>query len=102
MPDNVLDVWGQLFSVVVGMLVLFGGALAFAVRHRMRVRSGSAGRRPDVESADVERISPDGYIDSFADSISEAGGGMPIVGTVIIAITLVSYFAYLILFWQPR
>lgn len=101
MPDNVLDVWGQLFSVVVGMLVLFGGALAFAVRHRMRVTSGSRGRRPN-EEADVERVSPDGYIDSFADSISEAGGGMPIVGTVIIAITLVSYFAYLILFWQPR
>lgn len=102
MPDNVLDIWGQLFSVVAGTLVLLGGAMAFAVRHRMRTSAGSSGHRPEDQRAEVERIGPDGYIDGFADVVEEAGGGMPLVGIIIIGVTVVSYFAYLILFWQPR
>ncbi len=102
MPDNVLDVSGQVFSVLAGMLVLFGGALAFAIRHRMKVRPGSAGHRPEAERGEVERIGPDGYIDSFADVIEEAGGGLPVMASVIIVVTVIAYFAYLIMFWQPR
>jgi hypothetical protein len=102
MPDNVLDIAGQWFSVAAGTLVLLGGALAFAVRHRAKVRSGSAGHRPQGDEAEIERIGPDGYIDSFAGQVEEAGGGLPVMALVIIAVTLVAYFAYLILFWQPR
>lgn len=102
MPDNVLDIAGQWFSVVVGTLVFLGAALAFAVRHRMKVSSGSAGHRPDAEDVEFERIGPDGYIDGFAGQVEEAGGSLPMMARVIIAVTLVSYFAYLILFWQPR
>lgn len=102
MPDNVLDIWGQLFSVVVGTIVLLGGAMAFAVRHRMRTSAGSSGHRPAEQRGEVERIGPDGYIDSFANTVGEAGGSMPLVGTIIIGAIVVSYFAYLILFWQPR
>jgi hypothetical protein len=101
-PNNVLDIGGQVFSVVAGTLVFLGAALAFAVRHRMKVRPGSAGHRPEAEREDVERISPDGYIDTFANVIEEAGGGLPVMAGVIIAVTVISYFAYLILFWQPR
>ena len=49
-----------------------------------------------------ERIGPDGYIDSFSDSVEEAGGSLPTMAKVIIAVIVVSYFAYLIIFWQPR
>jgi hypothetical protein len=102
MPDNVLDLAGQWFSVVVGTIALLGGALALAVRHRMKVHAASAGHRPEGEDVEFERIGPDGYIDSFADSVEEAGGSLPTMAKVIITVVAVSYFAYLILFWQPR
>jgi hypothetical protein len=102
MPDNVLNIAGQWFSVVAVPLTLLGGALALAVRHRMRVHPGSAGHRPEGEDVEFERIGPDGYIDSFADSVEEAGGSLPTMAKVIIAVVAVSYFVYLILFWQPR
>jgi hypothetical protein len=102
MPDNVLDIAGQWFSVIAGTLALLGGAMAFAVRHRMRTKPGSAGHRAEEQAGEVERVGPDGYIDSFANVIEEAGGGLPTMGTVIIVIVTVCYFAYLILFWQPR
>ena len=102
MPDNVLDVAGQWFSVIAGTIALLGAAMAFAVRHRMRTKPGSAGHRTKEQAGEVERVGPDGYIDSFANVIEEAGGGLPTMGTVIIVVVVVCYFAYLILFWQPR
>jgi hypothetical protein len=100
-PDNVLNVSSELFTVVAGTITLLGLALAFAFRHRAKTRAGSSGHRPEEEHEDVERIGPDGYIDTFANVISEAGGGLPTIAIVIIAVTLIAYFAYLILFWQP-
>jgi len=102
MPDNVLDVGGQWLSVIAGTLTLLGACMVFAIRHRSGTRPGSAGNRPPEEEGEAERISPDGYIDSFADIISEAGGGMPFMGLVVIGVTLVAYVAYMALFWQPR
>ena len=102
MPDNVLQIGPQIFSVVVGTIVLFGGALALAVRHRARVTSGSRGHRPPEQEGESEIVGPDGYIDSFANVVEEGGGSLPIMGWIIIITTLVAYFGYLILFWQPR
>ncbi len=100
MPDNVLWIPGQVFSVVVGMIVLLGAGLAFGLRDRMRVKPGSSGHRPAEEQEESERIGPDGYIDSFAGVISEGGGSLPTAGKIIIAVIVVAYFAYLFLFWQ--
>lgn len=102
MPDNVLQVGPEVFSVIVGTIVLFGAALALAVRHRARVKSGSSGHRPPEDDGESEIIGPDGYIDSFANAVEEAGGSLPLMGWVIISATLVAYVGYLILFWQPR
>lgn len=100
MPYNVLDVGPQIFALAVGAIVLFVAAFAFAIRHRPRVPSGVAGRRREETSAEV--VSPDGFIDSFAGVAEEAGGSLPLIARVIIYSTLVVYFAYLVLFWQPR
>ena len=102
MPDNVLQVWPQIFSVVAGIVVLFGGALALAVRHRVKVNAGSSGHRPAEQDGESEIIGPDGYIDSFANAAEEGGGSLPVMGWIIIISTLVAYVGYLILFWQPR
>ena len=91
--------WGpyEIFSVVASIIVMVGAALAFSFRHKAtNADAGEMGPRPKDSEEDVERVSPDGFIDSFAGRISEAGGGMPVIGWVIIG-----YVAYLFLFWNP-
>ena len=100
MPDNVLWIPGQIFSVVVGMIVLFGAGLAFGLRDRMRVKPGSSGHRPAEEQGETETIGPDGYIDSFTGRVAEGGGSIPMAAKIIAAVLVVAYFAYLFLFWQ--
>ncbi len=102
MPKNVLDVWGEIMAISIGTVVLVLAALVFSFKHRARTQPGSSGHRPDGQVEDAERISPDGYIDSFSGLIEEAGGGLPPIGWVIIGVILASYVAYLVLFWAPR
>ena len=100
-PDNVLNVGPEVFAVVVGLIVLLGAALALAFKYRATSsRPGEQGNRPTEGEEDTERVSPDGFIDSYAGVIDEAGGGMPYTGWVIIAVVLVCYVAYLFLFWN--
>jgi hypothetical protein len=102
MPDNVLKVGPEIVSVVLWTVVLFAAALALAVRHRARVASGSQGNRPADQEGESETIGPDGYIDSFANTIEEAGGSLPRIAGVIMIALIVAYFAYLIMYWQPN
>lgn len=101
MPDSVLNVSGQWFSVIAGTITLLGLALAFAFKyHAVSEKAASRGHRPDERANEGEVFSPDGFIDSFAGRISEAGGGMPWLSTVIMLIVLASYFVYLIVNWR--
>ena len=101
MPDNVLRVGPQIWSVLAGTIVFFGAALAFAFKyHATHSKAGESGLRPEGEAKDAERVSPDGFIDSFAGVISEAGGGLPFMALIIMATTLVCYFVYLFLYWK--
>jgi hypothetical protein len=100
MPTNVLQTGPQLFAVLAGMIVLLGASLAFAFKHRATsADAGQSGHRPADSEEDTERVSPDGFIDSFAGVISEAGGGMPVIGWVIIGTTAACYFGYLFIHW---
>jgi hypothetical protein len=101
-PNNVLELWPEIFSVLMGIGVLVGAALVFSFRHRSRVEPGSSGHRPEEEQTESEIISPDGYIDSFAGKIEEAGGALPLMGRIVVVIVLIAYVVYLILFWAPR
>jgi hypothetical protein len=101
-PDNVLSVSGELFAVIAGMITLIGAALVFSFKHKATsADAGEAGHRPAESEEDTERVSPDGFIDSFAGLISEAGGGMPVIGWVVIGVVLVMYVIYLFLNWVP-
>jgi hypothetical protein len=101
-PDNVLQVGPEIFTVVVWTIILLTGSLALAVRHRARVSPGSKGHRPPEDEGESETIGPDGYIDSFANAVEEAGGSIPVMAIVIIVALLITYFGYLIYYWQPR
>jgi hypothetical protein len=102
MPNNVLQVGPEWFAVLAGTITLLGAALALSFKyHATSSQPGEAGHRPADSEEDTERVSPDGFIDSFAGVISEAGGGMPVTGWVIIGVVSVCYVVYLFLFWNP-
>ena len=101
MPDNVLRIGPEIISVVAGTIVFIGAALAFAFKYRATAsKAGEQGHRPEDQAREAERVSPDGFIDSFAGVISEAGGGLPFTAWLIIGTTLVCYVAYLFINWK--
>jgi hypothetical protein len=102
MTENVLQVWPEIFAVVAGVLVLFVFALAIAIKQKPDIHPGSSGHRKDEELGEDEEIRPDGYIDSFAKVIEEAGGGLTLIVKIAIVGVLLWWLIYLILFWQPR
>jgi len=102
MPDNVLQVWPTILSVVTWTIVLIAAALAFAIRHRAHTGPASSGHRPPGEESEDERSSPDGYIDSFANVVEEAGGGLPLMGWIVMIAVWLMWLLYMIFNWTPR
>jgi len=102
MTQNVLQVGKELVWMLggAGILLLFG--LTVALRHRPRVLPGSSGHRETDAEEEHEVIRPDGYIDSFAGVIEEAGGSLPPVVWVAIVGVFLWWLLYLILYWAPR
>jgi hypothetical protein len=100
MPENVLNVWTEIVWIGVGALILLIFAITMAIRHSPKTLPGSSGHRPKEEADEREVIRPDGYIDSFAGVIEEAGGGNPPVVTWFIPIVLLWWLIYLITRWQ--
>jgi hypothetical protein len=102
MTQNVMQLGPQVISVVVSALVLFLFALTVALPHRPKVLPGSKGHRDPSDQPGHEEIRPDGYIDSFAKEIEEAGGALPLIVTLAIPGVLLWWLLYLILNWAPR
>ena len=101
MPDNVLRVGPEIFAVVSWTIVLFGAALAFAFKyHATSDKAGVRGHRPADQEKEGEIVRPDGFIDSFAGVISEAGGGVPFMASIIMITAFVIWLVYLIVNWQ--
>jgi hypothetical protein len=102
MPTNVLQPGNELFAIIAGILVFLGAALAFSFKYRATSsQPAEKGTRPPEGEEDEERVSPDGFIDSFAGTISEAGGGMPLTGWIIMGVVSVCYVVYLFVNWNP-
>lgn len=99
MTENVMQVGPEVWSVVTGALALLIFGLALSVPHRAKVPPGSKGHRDEVEADEIEDIRPDGYIDSFAEEIEEAGGGMPPLVKVLLPGVLLWWLIYLIVNW---
>jgi len=83
------------------MIVLLVAALAFAFKYNPTSdKAGEKGTRPESQAKEAEVAAPDGFIDSFAGVISEAGGGVPFMAILIILAVLVSYVVYLVANWN--
>ncbi len=102
MTQNVMYVPGEILWVAGGALVLILFAVAVAWPNRASVLPGSKGHRVLEDESEHETIRADGYIDSFAHEIEEAGGGMPLVVKLAVPGILLWWLLYLILFWNPR
>ena len=83
MTQNVLNVSNEIVWIAAGAVILLLFAVTVAMPHRGKVLPGSSGHREEDEEAEHEEIRADGYIDSFAKEIEEAGGGMPPVVVVV-------------------
>jgi hypothetical protein len=102
MTENVLQQWPEILAVIGGSIVLLLFALALGMPHRPKVLPGSEGHRPNEENAENEEIHADGYIDSFAGEIEEAGGSMPPVVKLALPGILIWWLLYLIFNWAPK
>ncbi len=103
MTANVMNVWGELIGIGVGaaILLVFGWLVALMAR-RPQMPPGSRGFRPPEDTDQEETIEADGYIDSFAGVIEEAGGGLPpVVKAAAFAIPL-WWLIYILVNWSPR
>jgi hypothetical protein len=101
MTQNVLQVWPEIVAIVGGAVVLLLFALTVALKHRPSILPGSSGHREE-EEGEHEVIRPDGYIDSFAKEIEEAGGSLPPVVKLALPGILLWWLIYLILNWIQR
>jgi hypothetical protein len=101
MTQSTLDVGYQIVWIAGGAIVLFLFALTVALKQRPGTLPGSSGHREE-EDGEHEEIRPDGYIDSFAGEIEEAGGGLPPVVKLALPGVLLWWLIYLIWNWTPR
>jgi len=99
MTQNVLQFWPEVMAVLGGIFILIIFAIILAVPHRAKTLPGSKGHRSQDREEDYEEIRADGYIDSFANDIEEAGGGMPPIVKVALPGIILWWLIYLILNW---
>jgi hypothetical protein len=102
MTQNVMNLNGEVVWVVAGAVVLFIFAVAITWPHRPKVSPGSSGHRPLEDETGHETIRVDGYIDSFAKEIEEAGGDFPTVVKLALPGILLWWLLYLILNWTAK
>ncbi len=103
MTANVMNVWGEVIGIGVGAIILLAwGWLVALMARRPQMPPGARGYRPMGESNEPETIQADGYIDSFAGVIEEAGGGLPpLVKVAAVAIPL-WWLIYILVNWSPQ
>jgi hypothetical protein len=102
MTQNALEIWPQIIAVVGGFIVLFIFGLTIVLPLRTKKRPGSSGHRAEEDETGHEEIKADGYIDSFAGTIEEAGGGMPVIVKLALPGVLLWWLIYLIINWVPN
>lgn len=102
MTQNVLVLTPQILSIIAGIIVLSYFALTVALPHVAKKKPGSSGHRRKEDDSGHEEIRADGFIDSFAGTIEEAGGGLPPIVKLAIPGILIWWLVYLILFWTPK
>jgi hypothetical protein len=100
MTANALVIGGEVLGIAIGGFILLLFGVALGIPHRSTKPSGAKGHREEHE--EHETVSPDGYIDSFAGVIEEAGGSLTTVVRLAIPGVLLWWLIYMIINWMPR
>lgn len=100
MAQNVTPLWLELAYTFGGAAVLLVFALSIAVPGHATRRPASRGHRPGGDEGGSERVAPDGFIDSFAGEIEEAGGSLPPALKIALPGVIVWWLVYMIVFWS--
>ncbi len=111
MPINVLNVVGQLIGILSATVVLLIFALTFSpLVYRPRVPSGAAAEPTEPGEKEAheahgqesggEHVRADGYIDSFAGLVEEAGGSLPLIVSVFTIGLFLWWAVYLVIEWD--
>ena len=111
MAANVLNVWGEIIGIGGGALILIIFGLTFSpLVYRPKVPSGGAVERAGSgekeahqehgEESGGEHVRADGYIDSFAGLVEEAGGSLPLIVSVFSIGLLIWWAVYLVVNWS--
>ena len=102
MTVHSVSIWAELIGIVGGALVLLVFGIFLAIPHKAGILPGSKGHRKPEDEGEHEQIAPDGFIDSFANVIEEAGGSLPMLVRIAIPGILIWWLLYLILNWAPK
>jgi len=111
MTLNVLNVWGEIIGVGFGAFILLVFGVTFSpLVYRPRVPSGSAAEQSKPgekeaheahgEESGGEHVHADGFIDSFAGLVEEAGGSLPLIVSVFSIGLLIWWAVYLVINWS--
>jgi hypothetical protein len=111
MTMNVINVWGEIIGIGVGAIILLIFGLTFSpLVYRPRVPSGGAvertrpGEKEAHQAAENqtggEHVRADGYIDSFAGLVEEAGGSLPLIVSVFSIGLFLWWGIYLVINWS--
>ncbi len=111
MVINVLNIPGQLIGIFSAILVLLIFGITFSpLVYRPRVPSGGALETTETgekeaheehgEESGGEHVRADGYIDSFAGLVEEAGGSLPLIVSVFSIGLLIWWAVYMLLEWS--
>ncbi len=111
MTMNVINIWGEIIGIAGGAIILLIFGLTFSpLVYRPRVPSGGAVERTQPGEKEAhqaredrtggEHVRADGYIDSFAGLVEEAGGSLPLIVTVFTIGLFLWWGVYLVTNWS--
>lgn len=111
MALNVLNIWGEIFGIAGGALILIIFSVTFyplVTRYRMPPKqieetgqTESEGAKPHRRGElEVEKIRASDYVESFNGDITGGRGAIPLVVAIFVIGLIVWWAAYLVTNWS--